>query len=988
MAYKVKGDLSVARRIDGGILGTPAWAAARDYVVGDQVVQGGAVYSCNTAHTSATFATETANWSRLDEQPWEFSVNNINTVAGHRYIVDAGHTINLPATPANGDSVQFAAGVEWSVASVTFSAPGATTIGFGQTGMFAGYDVIEAVYDAGNDNWVIHVGGSGGSTIYTADGTLAANRTVTMAGNNLTFVGSAGGDTDFSDSGVNTARGWFPNFTILATHVTATSIEPHMDDGSAQKIIVNNTSTGNVDILPFNSVGPGWTVSLIIENNDVVARNVVFASTYRDITGAAVGTVSVAAGDERVFTFTNDSAGVSHLTGSLAAAGADTVQHVNASGAITAWGSVVVIGQTPPTADMTLTLPSAVGNIGKTIKFTREDTTNFVVTLVANGAETLVLANSGGELNFENGALEVEATTSSVVRQVGQVGAAATSPLTSAQSTYLTTSNTTNLAFTVTSGQFTQTQNNSLLQPATARISTAAMTNESNGVTVGTNNYTITQAGRYLIDVSLTFDQPGSGPKAFQIVRNGAQVLAASTAYNASAGNDTQAAAAVWNGMLAANDTIDIRVFTNSATSVSAIDFTASIVQLPSTEVVPAGTVPVTPLKRYYYQGVLDNYSPISGSWVVPISTAVTSTDFSLIEDDPDALRSGDALSLSGRWTITADVHHSATTLVGGSTQEAVGLWRVGYRLNGGTAVFLDIDDAAGQPDRGRFTRTFDFGSSTTFELMVGSATAAANEDITFFINAVEEPVSTVVDPGTVPVETLHRARLSTSAVTPFTAVVGTTIGNWTVSGPNDLGLTVDATAGTITATQDGTYRVHGSVVLRAPSSNSQVGVYVNGVLVVAGEPYNPITVGDASMATVVGHVVLNAGDVVTLRPVTVAGSTWAAGQFLVEQVPTRTVVAENVIPAYVVSSKAANYTTTAGDFGGYLRFTGGVPTFHAPLAADIGKQIVIRNATGAQITCVAGAGATISGSLVVANAENLAVVVTAAGNYDAVGGI
>lgn len=101
---------------------------------------------------------------------------------------------------------------------------------------------------------------------------------------------------------------------------------------------------------------------------------------------------------------------------------ADSIQTLNATGTVTAWGSLVLIGAANPTADMTITLPTADGAIGERITFVRVDNTAFRVTIAGNGAETVTLLSGASELGTQNGAVTVEAVTATASRQVAQVG--------------------------------------------------------------------------------------------------------------------------------------------------------------------------------------------------------------------------------------------------------------------------------------------------------------------------------------------------------------------------------------------------------------------------------------------------------------------------------------------------------------------------------------------------------------------------------------
>jgi hypothetical protein len=101
----------------------------------------------------------------------------------------------------------------------------------------------------------------------------------------------------------------------------------------------------------------------------------------------------------------------------------DTIQQLNATGVVAAWGSLVEIGATPLTANAIITLPASAGNAGKTITFKRLDNTAFTVTL--NPA-----AGDAGEvttptvLNSQFGALTVEAVSSTKYEQVSNISAA------------------------------------------------------------------------------------------------------------------------------------------------------------------------------------------------------------------------------------------------------------------------------------------------------------------------------------------------------------------------------------------------------------------------------------------------------------------------------------------------------------------------------------------------------------------------------------
>jgi hypothetical protein len=101
-----------------------------------------------------------------------------------------------------------------------------------------------------------------------------------------------------------------------------------------------------------------------------------------------------------------------------AGVGADTIQTLNATGTVAAWGSVVLIGTTNPTANITITLPTCPGNNGKSIKFIRCDNTSFTVSILFNGVGTITTTNNLVELKSVGACVELECITDTTVRQV------------------------------------------------------------------------------------------------------------------------------------------------------------------------------------------------------------------------------------------------------------------------------------------------------------------------------------------------------------------------------------------------------------------------------------------------------------------------------------------------------------------------------------------------------------------------------------------
>lgn len=337
--------------------------------------------------------------------------------------------------------------------------------------------------------------------------------------------------------------------------------------------------------------------------------------------------------------------------------------------------------------------------------------------------------------------------------------------------------------------------------------------------------------------------------------------------------------------------------------------------------------------------------------------------------------------------TVLATASNFPSNAAGNMTAPASGVWR-GALLAGDT---LDI------------------------RVLSNTAGSLGVTSCSILVEQVATSVSPVVDAGMVTVETLHRGRIGRHSLgTTFTAVADTPVDyTGATSGPNNVGMTVNVATSSITATQAGTYRAYGTAFLRGSTGSNQLGIYVNGTVVVRGDAFHPSVADDDHMITVSGHVALSAGDIVTLCPVAVNGTTWVAGQFLVEQVPTASVVdpgltpvidddsfvlalptnvpsAESVkayVDALVLSGPTAAMKKLPWASGGFPTsevWAGGNVSFYYGGTAS-GSQVIAHNRTGNAITINwtgfgAGSGSLnqLSGSGALAANGNLSIGPTA----------
>ncbi len=89
---------------------------------------------------------------------WVRSTPGMTAEAGDRIVIQDGHTINLPAAPADLAEVLFLPGntpPDWSTLTGSFSPDAAHTIGAGQVNVPGDSEVVRLVYDLANTNWVV-----------------------------------------------------------------------------------------------------------------------------------------------------------------------------------------------------------------------------------------------------------------------------------------------------------------------------------------------------------------------------------------------------------------------------------------------------------------------------------------------------------------------------------------------------------------------------------------------------------------------------------------------------------------------------------------------------------------------------------------------------------------------------------------------------------------------------------------------------------------
>lgn len=141
-----------------------SFTAGAVYLRGTQMLLNSVLYErISTGLAGATFDTaEKTNWRILatSDAIWQVTVDDVQTSVGEAWLVQSGHNVKMPVSPANGASVMFAPQIEWSTLNATFETVGATTVAAGQIGILAGYDIVTAIYDSTADNWFFRLGGA------------------------------------------------------------------------------------------------------------------------------------------------------------------------------------------------------------------------------------------------------------------------------------------------------------------------------------------------------------------------------------------------------------------------------------------------------------------------------------------------------------------------------------------------------------------------------------------------------------------------------------------------------------------------------------------------------------------------------------------------------------------------------------------------------------------------------------------------------------
>lgn len=136
-------------------------------------------------------------------------------------------------------------------------------------------------------------------------------------------------------------------------------------------------------------------------------------------------------------------------------------------------------------------------------------------------------------------------------------------------------------------------------------------------------------------------------------------------------------------------------------------------------------------LLEWSIQGALDNISPGTGNFTVPIGSMITGYSTTLVELDSNSWRSGNVLTVpvgkAGWYLVSFAVDHP-TDAIGGSTQEALADYNVGIKINSRVEKY-SADSNTGMPEVGNCSIPVYLNVGDTIEFIINADAAQTGED-------------------------------------------------------------------------------------------------------------------------------------------------------------------------------------------------------------------------------------------------------------------
>lgn len=312
--------------------------------------------------------------------------------------------------------------------------------------------------------------------------------------------------------------------------------------------------------------------------------------------------------------------------------------------------------------------------------------------------------------------------------------------------------------------------NTTVIPPTTRRLALTAPTAlDLSGVTVSSDQLVVSASGRYQVTAHIDYQTNSTVATArvnFFMVKGGASILDMTTAASQTLNVDDQVTL-LWEGALAAGDVLDFR-------GDGQVDFGYRGYAIQVRQLTTATVVQITPGAL-----VATNLGYASASSPSYVPTAVGDVPFTVVDASGLTYTSTTfTLLASKRYYMDARLGFNANT--GSASQVGYQVVRADNSLISGVSSGLwmnQVAQATGGGESPGSTGFFTPTADTQVKVRVTSTSgpiAGASTSGIFLIQ--EQAVTNLVNPATVPVNTLHRSSVSRNSITN-TVVTGTT---WT----------------------------------------------------------------------------------------------------------------------------------------------------------------------------------------------------------------
>jgi hypothetical protein len=234
-----------------------------DLIISDRGITVDIVYDGTTWQVSANLGAKGAQGTQGTITQWVYKTSTYTAAAFDRIIANTGggaFTINLPSSPAVGQSVQITDGGNWSTNNLTIGRNGNTIEGYTQDLLITDTGItVELVYDGTTWQVTATLGKQG------AQGTTGTTGTQGPTGTQ----GTTGTSIQGTQGVQGTVSAYPTTETVYAIGNSGSgSLTPDATNGTIQTI----TATGNFTLSAFTSPTSGQTITFVITQDGTGGR--------------------------------------------------------------------------------------------------------------------------------------------------------------------------------------------------------------------------------------------------------------------------------------------------------------------------------------------------------------------------------------------------------------------------------------------------------------------------------------------------------------------------------------------------------------------------------------------------------------------------------------------------------------------------------------------------------------------------------------------